>query len=292
MAGIGLTPCRAMAAEDIRNLQSRARHARASAGRPDLLELERDVLQRAHDLADRLGGDAGIERRGVELGVTEQHLDHANVDVLLQQMGGEAVPQGVQGDALADPGHLGGGMAGAIELARRHRIDRVQAGKQPPLWPGRLVPGAQQLEQMRRQHHVAIAFLAELGDLSRFENPRQLLAYLGLTPSERSTGESVKRGGITKAGNTRARRLLIEAAWSYRFPPRVSKDMQTRIGAAPRTAREIAWKAQMRLCGRFRTLTRKGKRPTIVVTAIARELSAFIWAINREVVGSHATANQ
>ena len=68
------------------------------------------------------------------------------------------------------------------------------------------------------------------------------MAYLGLTPSERSTGESVKRGGITKAGNTRARRLLIEAAWSYRFPPRVSKDMQTRIGAAPRTAREIAWK--------------------------------------------------
>src|SRR5450432_1988136 len=128
--------------------------------------------------------------------------------------------------------------------------------------------------------------------ISRFENPRQLMAYLGLTPSERSTGESVKRGGITKAGNTRARRLLIEAAWSYRFPPRVSKDMQTRIGAAPRTAREIAWKAQMRLCGRFRTLTRNGKRPTIVVTAIARELSAFIWAINREVVGSHATANQ
>ena len=82
----------------------------------------------------------------------------------------------------------------------------------------------------------AVAFLAELGDLSRFENPRQLMAYLGLTPSERSTGESVKRGGITKAGNTRARRLLIEAAWSYRFPPRVSKDMQTRIGAAPRTA--------------------------------------------------------
>ena len=77
------------------------------------------------------------------------------------------------------------------------------------------------------------------------------MAYLGLTPSERSTGESVKRGGITKARNARARRLLIEAAWSYQFPPRVSKDMQTRIGAAPRTAREIAWKAQMRLCRRF-----------------------------------------
>src|SRR6266849_7328116 len=74
----------------------------ALAGWPDLLELERDVLQRAHDLADRLGGDAGIERRGVELGVTEQHLDDADIDVLLEQMGSEAVPQGVQRDALVD----------------------------------------------------------------------------------------------------------------------------------------------------------------------------------------------
>ena len=88
MAGIGSAPCRSMVAEDIRDLQSRARHKRlASAGRPDLLELERDVLQRAHDLADRLGGDAGIERRGVELGVTEQHLDDADIDVLLQAGG-------------------------------------------------------------------------------------------------------------------------------------------------------------------------------------------------------------
>ena len=86
------------------------------------------------------------------------------------------------------------------------------------------------------------------------------MAYLGLTPSERSTGESVKRGGITKAGNTRARRLLIEAAWSYRFPPRVSKDMQTRIGAAPRTAREIAWKAQMRPRAKG---VKMGKRATL-----------------------------
>src|SRR5207247_5860119 len=91
--------------------------ASASAGRPDLLELERDVLQRAHDLADRLGGDAGIERRGVELGMTEQHLDDADVDVLLKQVGGEAVPQGVQGDAPVDLRHLGGGVTGAIELA-------------------------------------------------------------------------------------------------------------------------------------------------------------------------------
>src|SRR5215218_10912721 len=103
--------------------------ALASAGRPDLLELDRDMLQRAHDLADRLGGDAGIERRGVELGVTEQDLDHPDIDVLLEQMGGKAVPQGVQRDALFDLSHLGGGVAGAIELARGHRLRRIAAWK-------------------------------------------------------------------------------------------------------------------------------------------------------------------
>ena len=107
MAGVGPAPRRSVAAEDIRDLQRRTRHARrASGGRLDLLELERDVLERAHDLADRLGGDAGVERRGVELGVAEQHLDHADIDVLLEQMGGEAVPQRVQRHALVDPGHL------------------------------------------------------------------------------------------------------------------------------------------------------------------------------------------
>jgi transposase len=133
---------------------------------------------------------------------------------------------------------------------------------------------------------TAVGVLAEIGDLSRFESPRQLMAYLGLVPSERSTGDRVRRGSITKAGNTRARRLLIESAWSYRHPARVSKDKQAKVEAAPRAVREIAWKAQTRLCGRFRSLTRNGKKSTIVATAIARELSAFIWAINREVAAT------
>jgi hypothetical protein len=94
------------------------------------------------------------------------------------------------------------------------------------------------------------------------------------------------RSGDTKAGNGRARRILVEAAWHYRYPPRVSRDKQPKIAAAPRRVREIAWKAQTRLCGRFRSLERKGKRRTVIVTAIARELSAFIWAINREIVGN------
>jgi transposase len=131
---------------------------------------------------------------------------------------------------------------------------------------------------------AAVTVLAELGDLSRFRNPRELMGYLGLVPSEHSTGDSVKRGGITKAGNGRARRVLVEAAWHYRHPPRVSREKQVKVAAAPRQVREIAWKAQVRLCGRYRSLARKGKRPTAIATAIARELSAFIWAINREVM--------
>jgi hypothetical protein len=105
------------------------------------------------------------------------------------------------------------------------------------------------------------------------------MGYLGLVPSESSTGNKANRGGITKAGNGRARHMLVEAAWSYRYPPRVSRDKQPNVAAAPRRVREIAWNAQTRLCGRFRLLVRKGKRPTIVATAVARELSAFIWPI-------------
>jgi transposase len=130
---------------------------------------------------------------------------------------------------------------------------------------------------------TATVFLAEVGDLSRFQSPRELMAYLGLVPSEASTGERVRRGGITKAGNRRARHILVEASWSYQHPPRVSAHKQTRIDAAPRGVAEIAWKAQTRLGARYRALLRKGKKKTVAVTAIARELAGFIWAINREI---------
>jgi len=134
-----------------------------------------------------------------------------------------------------------------------------------------------------------VTVLAEVGDLSRFQTPRQLMGYLGLVPCESSTGDTVNRGGIAKAGNGRARRILVEAAWSYRHPPRVSLKKQIKVAASPQAVREIAWKAQTRLCRRFRSLTQKGKRPNVIVTAIARELSAFIWAINREVMAGRLT---
>jgi transposase len=136
----------------------------------------------------------------------------------------------------------------------------------------------------------ATTFLAEIGDLSRFANPRQLMAYLGLVPGERSTGEKVWRGGITKAGNHRARRILVECSWSYRHPPRVGKDKLAKVEAAPRAVQEIAWKAQSRLTARYRALARRGKKSTLVVTAIARELSGFIWAVSHAAGAPTASA--
>jgi transposase len=137
---------------------------------------------------------------------------------------------------------------------------------------------------------AATTFLAEIGDLSRFHTPRQLMAYLGLVPSEESTGDTIKRGPITKTGNRRARRTLVECSWSYQHPPRVGKEKQEKVAAAPRAVREIAWKAQCRLCGRYRALTRRGKLKTVAITAVARELAAFIWAIGREVSTAGAAA--
>jgi transposase len=135
----------------------------------------------------------------------------------------------------------------------------------------------------------ATAFLAEIGDLSRFRTPRELMAYLGLVPSEDSTGDAIRRGPITKAGNRRARRILVECSWSYQHPPRVGKKKLEKVTAAPPTVREIAWKAQCRLNARYRALIRNGKRKTVAVTAVAREFAAFIWAINREI--AEATAS-
>jgi transposase len=136
----------------------------------------------------------------------------------------------------------------------------------------------------------ATTLLAEIGDLSRFRTPRELMAYLGLVPSEASTGDTISRGPITKAGNHRARRTLVECAWSYRHPPRVGKKKQEKVAAAPPAVREIAWKAQCRLSTRYRALSRKGKLATVVVTAVARELAGFIWAISREVATARAAA--
>ena len=151
-----------------------------------------------------------------------------------------------------------------------------------PAW--RLYPVVEALQALRGvQWLVALTVVAELGDLTRFDNPRQLAAFVGLTPSEYSSGASRRQGGITKTGNSRARRVLIEGAWAYRYPAKISAHIQRRIHKLPKVAQDIGWKAQLRLCKRYRRLIGRGKHANIVTTAIARELLAFMWAIAKEV---------
>ena len=126
---------------------------------------------------------------------------------------------------------------------------------------------------------TALTVVAEIGDLTRFTSPRQLMSYLGLVPSESSSGATTRRGGITKTGNGHVRRVLTEAAWCYRFPARKTAHLQRRAKTTSDPVQAIAWKAQKRLCGRYQHLMRAGKLKVQVCTAIARELTGFLWAV-------------
>jgi len=165
-----------------------------------------------------------------------------------------------------------------------HRVDRLTDQIRQMVAGWRLAPMVKALQAARGVSLiVAVTVLAELGDLSRFKKPSQLMAYLGLIPSEHSSGPNIKRGGITKTGNGHVRKALVEAAWAYRMQARVSRLLLKRQQGVPQQICRIAWKAQLRLCARFRRLAAKGKPKQKVVTAIARELSAFLWAIAKQV---------
>lgn len=164
------------------------------------------------------------------------------------------------------------------------RVERLtkQIGEEIVSW--RLYEGVKALQALRGISRVAaVTILAELGDLGRFDNPKQLMAYLGLVPSEHSSGQKTRRGGITKTGNRRVRQVLIEAAQSYRYPARVSRLLLQRQEGLSQNILDIAWKCQVRLCERFMRLKGTGKHHNTVVTATARELTGFIWAINKEI---------
>jgi transposase len=126
---------------------------------------------------------------------------------------------------------------------------------------------------------TAVILAAEIGDFARFKSPRHLMSYLGLVPSEHSSGQRRLQGRITRTGNGHVRRISVEAAWNYRFPPRASKAIQKRREQAPAEARAIAEKAEQRLSRRFQRLTQRGKKSQTVVTAVAREFVGFVWAI-------------
>jgi transposase len=168
---------------------------------------------------------------------------------------------------------------GAVEAAAA-RVARLMAQIEElvPAWSMAAVVDAL---QARRGISLlaAVTLVAEVGDFRRLASPRQLMAYLGLVPSEASSGGRTRRGGITKAGNHHARRVLIEGAWTYRFAARLSRGLHARNAEQPREVRAIAWKAQLRLCGRYRRLAAGGKPKVVVTTAVAREMVGFLWAI-------------
>lgn len=176
----------------------------------------------------------------------------------------------------------------AIEEAEV-RVDRLTTQVAEAVRAWSMAPVVEAYQAMRGVSLItAVTFAVEIGDVRRFENPRQLMAYLGLVPREASTGERVRRGGITKAGNSRARRVLIEGAWTYRFPARRSRALEARQIGLPRAVRDIAWKAQVRLCSRYRKLSEAGKTKPVATTAVAREMAAFLWAIGQRVAPKSA----
>ncbi len=170
-------------------------------------------------------------------------------------------------------------------ISERHdRLQRIECELRDQAASWRLYPVVQAYQALRGvQFIVALTAVAELGDLSRFDNPRQVMKYLGLTPAEHSSGDSRRLGGITKSGNGHARRALVEAAKAYRHKPKVSPAMLKRQENLSTEICEIAWKAQQRLCKRYRALSARGKHANMVTVAIAREIAAFMWAINKQI---------
>ncbi len=167
---------------------------------------------------------------------------------------------------------------------QHERLQRLETELHEEVKGWRLYPVVEAIQALRGVELTgAVIVIAELGDLTRFDTPRKLMSYLGLTPSEYSSGERRRQGGITKAGNSHARRALVEGAWAYRYPAKVSRHLQLRLEKLPAEVQAISWKAQVRLCKRYRQLTARGKHVNQVVVAIAREMAAFAWAIARTV---------
>jgi transposase len=164
------------------------------------------------------------------------------------------------------------------------RCERLDAALAEAVGGWELRPLVEALQALRGIALVAAAALAaEIGDLRRFASPKQLMAWLGLVPAEHSSGRRIRRGEITKAGNAHARTVLVEAGWCYRFPAREERRYLERVAGLPEEVRRVGWRAQVRLCRRYRHLSAAGKPLPKVVTAIARELAGFVWDIARRV---------
>jgi transposase len=176
---------------------------------------------------------------------------------------------------------------------RLAQCERLQTALREAVQHWRFYPAVLALQAMRGiQFTSAVGLLSELGDLTRFAHPRQLMAWVGVTPSEYSSGSKRRQGSITKTGNSYARKLLVESAWSYRYTAKVSPDIQRRHEGLPKVIVDRAWDAQLRLCRRYRKLLARGKNANVAVIAVARELAGFIWDIGRLAMAQARSAPQ
>ena len=164
------------------------------------------------------------------------------------------------------------------------RLQRLAQARQDHVKVWRLAPVVAAWQALRGvPGTVAVTMVAEMGDLSRFETPRELMKFLGLIPSEYSTGARRRQGSMTTAGHTHARKALVEGAWAYRSPAKSSRHLQLRLEKQPKRLQDSSWQAQGRLCKRYRHLVARGKQANVVTVAIARELAGCMWAIAKEI---------
>lgn len=170
----------------------------------------------------------------------------------------------------------------AVDSAQE-RVDRCENAMEELLESWQLRPAVEALMAFKGFQIVAAMILvSELGNITRFEHPRQIMAYLGLVPSESTSSDKRRQGGITKCGNPHARWLLVECAQHYATPPKISKELSRRQDGQPRRVKEVSWRAQNRLHSRFKKLQGRRLQRNKTLIAIARELSAFVWELLRE----------
>jgi transposase len=168
-----------------------------------------------------------------------------------------------------------------VLLARRERLDALIVEQSVQ---GQWAPLVARLRCLRGVETLtAVGLVAEIGEITSFSHPKQLASYLGLVPSEQSSGTKRRQGSITKAGSSHARRLLVEAAWHYRRAPNISLALKRRQKGQPPAAIETAWRAQIRLHRRWAHLdAARAKKRTTVAVAVARELACFVWEIAQQ----------
>lgn len=205
---------------------------------------------------------------------TLKYLDWVKRDVHFEQPAQEATLL----DYLHEVEHA------AARIARLENTLEEAVRQVPPKMRA-VIEGLQALRGIA--HLTAVTLVAELGEVTRFSRARQLMSYGGIVASEDSSGERTRRGGITKTGNAHLRRVVIESAWSYRHRPGVGAALRKRQQPVSEEVKEIAWKAQHRLHARYVQLSARGKNRGVVITAVARELLGFIWAIGVQIEAQH-----